>query len=772
MRFKTLEIQGFKSFPDKTVLTFDSRTTAVVGSNGNGKSNISDALRWVMGEQGAKTLRGDKMEDVIFHGTQARKAMGFAKVTLTIDNSDGLLLVASEKASSNTDENTDENKTGLEPAPEVVITRSLYRTGESEYLINGRRSRLKDVHTLFMGTGLGRDGYSIIGQGRIDEIVNSKPLGRREIFEEAAGVSKFLFKKAAAERELERTQSNLERLLDIEGELKERLPRLEKQAEKANKAFALKERERVLGVAVGVRELDEIAKESQELMNAILLNQGECEHFDREISELEGEERAIVDEKCELNANIDTLRRKSESAKDDIAETDKEVAVKLSDIAHNTERIGEIREQITLSAQGGEELAEQIAELNTRIEGVRGEITAIEKEGAAKSEQLEQLSEQNASLDDAQGKLSSEIAQLYTCKTSAEIYINRAEENIRELEQQRETAANLAANQEGEKARLAANKDALKSSLGKLTEEKEETRNKLTGYSRLFESKAAKEAQAREELEELKSEQQRCKTRLDVLTDVENAMEGYYGGVKAVMTAAKSGKFGKAGILGTVADVIKVKKQHGTGIEVALGSALQHVIVSDENIAKRCIAFLKEARAGRATFLPLTTITGRVLEGVDLDDEDGFVGMGHEIIGYEPQYAEIIASLLGRTAFAEDLDSAAAIAKKHKYKFKIVTLDGQVINAGGSFTGGSVKKSEGIIGRKQELEDLRKGAAELAMKFEPAKAAHERLAAECAKMKLECEGFRETLTRLSGEEMRLNAEINGAGDMLRRFEET
>ena len=761
MRFKTLEIQGFKSFPDKTTLTFDSRTTAVVGSNGNGKSNISDALRWVMGEQGAKALRGAQMEDVIFHGTQTRKSMGYAKVTLTIDNADGLLNV--DSAVSDAVEENDMN-----PAREVIITRKLYRTGESEYLINGRKSRLKDVHTLFMGTGLGRDGYSIIGQGRIDEIVNSKPASRREIFEEAAGVSKFLFKKKGAERELERTQDNLLRLLDIENELKERLPKLEQQADKANKAFALKESERLLSVALSVRELDEIDKDNEQTLNAILLNQGEYEHFEREIAELENEVEVVGENKRELLAQTDSLRRKGETARDSVALANTEIAVMQGEIAHNDSRVESVREQIALSEKSGDEIASQIAALQLRTNGVEEEIATVEKASAAKTSSLADLDAQSADLDSEQAKAAEEIAQLYTAKSAARIYVNRAEESIADLREQLTQATAMVENQAVERTRLETSRDELKSELDATLTEKSETENKLSGYSRLYESKAAKSDEAREVYEKLKNEQNQVKTRLDVLGEVESSMDGYYDGVKAVLQAVKGGRFGSGSVFGTVADVIKVKKQYSLAVETALDSALQHIIVSNESVAKRCIAFLKDAKAGRATFLPLNTIKGKSLNEI-FDDDDGFIGVGHEIIDYADEYSEIVKSLLGRTVFAEDIDAATVIAKKHGFKFKVVTLDGQVINAGGSFTGGSAKKSKGIISRKQEILELRVRMEELTGKTEPARIAHERLAAECAKMKLECEGMQESLVRLSGEELRLNAEHNGACEILASF---
>jgi chromosome segregation protein len=748
MYFKTLSIEGFKSFPDKTVLTFDNRTTAVVGSNGNGKSNISDALRWVMGEQGAKTLRGDKMEDVIFFGTQTRKPMGFAKVSLTIDNTDRRLPV---------------------DADEVVITRKLYRTGDSEYLINGAKSRLKDVHTLFMGTGLGRDGYSIIGQGRIEEIINSKAAGRREVFEEAAGVSKFLHKKATAERELERTQENLLRLLDIELELQQRIPVLEKQAGKAKIAFSLKEEEKNLGVALSVRELAHISKDIEEADNTLLLNQGQCEHFDREITQHETQIEQLGEEKREISAAIDKIRRQGEEDKDRVGQMNTAIEIMKNDIGHNNGRISAIKEQIELSEKSDESINTQIQDLRAQIAAIIEEIAQTEQTELLQSESLAALDTQNTSLDEENRTTAEEIGRLYTSKSAAEIYISRAQDNIKDLDGQLEHARSIIDGQADEKAALAAKNTALRSELDELVTEKEETANKLGGYSKLYESKAAKLDEAKDTLENIKKEHHAKKTRFDVLGDVERSMAGYHTSVKSVMQAVKSGRFSAQDIRGTVADIIKIDKQYATAVEIALGGALQHIIVSNEAIAKRAISFLKETGAGRATFLPLTSIKGSTLDNPDLYKQDGFVGLGHEIVGCDEQYAGIIKSLLGRTAFAEDIDCATLIAKNNSYKFKLVTLDGQVINAGGSYTGGSVKKSEGIIGRKHEIDQLKKQLDSLTAQLEPAKIKHDLLAAECAKMKLECEGMSENLVRFAGEELRLNAEISGIGELLESF---
>lgn len=748
MHFKSLEIQGFKSFADKTVLDFDTKMTAIVGSNGNGKSNISDALRWVMGEQGAKTLRGDKMEDVIFHGTVARKQMGFAKVALSIDNKDRALAVDND---------------------EVVITRKLYRTGDSEYLINGEKSRLKDIHELLMGTGLGRDGYSIIGQGRVAEIVNAKGSQRREIFEEAAGVSKFLHKKAEAERELARAEENFLRLKDIELSLSERLPVLERQSEKAIKARALMEQEKSIEISVAAAELDQLRKTLDDVENAILVNSGECDHFDREIRELEEENEAIVLKKSLFSAELDNLRRNSDTARDEIAQKDKEIAVLENEIKHNEERIKEIRRQIDESKQSRNEFDQQISSLIKEAEDKKKECLSINEKIEALKLGLEKSAEEDKELDGDYKKLDAETGILYAKVTENKLSAQQAEKTLAELKERIESDKERIENQEKAAEEYRARRKALSISLSELTEEKSDIENRLGGYTKLYEGKNRKLTEQKNEYEQLKRSYDQKKQRLELLSDVEKNMVGYQSSVKSVMSANKAGKLG--GIHGTVADIISVEGKYSIAVETALGAALQNIIVDNEETAKRCIKFLKDNNGGRATFYPITSVKGNVLQQNGLDNEEGFEGLGSELVKYDPKYDGIIKSVLGRTAVVDDINSATYIAKKYGYKFRIITLDGQIVNAGGSFTGGSVKENSGIISRKNEIDKLNSEITELSEKIEGFKNGFSDLQAEVNKMSLEIEGFNERLNGLVQEEIRLTAEIGGVKDLIRQCEE-
>ena len=748
MFFKSLEIQGFKSFADKTILNFDTKMTAIVGSNGNGKSNISDALRWVMGEQGAKTLRGDKMEDVIFHGTVARKQMGFAKVALSIDNTDRALAVDSD---------------------EVIVTRKLYRTGESEYLINGDKVRLKDIHELLMGTGLGRDGYSIIGQGRVAEIVNAKGTQRREIFEEAAGVSKFLHKKAEAERQLQRAEENFLRLKDIELSLEERLPTLEKQSEKARKAKVLIEEEKKIEISVAVAELDRLQKTLTDTENSILVNQGECEHFDREISELEQENEQLSITKSQLSARLADLRRNSDETKDEIAEADKAIAVLQNEIRHNETREEEIRRQIEAGSKSAAEFDKQIADIEKEIEAKKTEISKAEKAMSDLSAKLTASAEENKELDDEYKELDNKTGMLYAKLTESKLTLQQAEKTAAELGDSLTADTERIENQDKLADEYRAKRRALSRELEELSEEKADIENRLGGYTKLFESKNEKLTAKQEEYDKLRRNYDQKRQRLEVLSDVEKNMVGYFSSVKSVMHAVKSGKL--SGIHGTVADVISVDKKYGIAIETALGNALQNIIVENEETAKRCIRYLKDTNGGRATFYPLTSVKGSALQQNGLEDEDGFEGLGYELLDYDSKYDGIIKSVLGKTAVVDDINTATRIAKKYGYKFRIITLDGQVVNAGGSFTGGSTKETSGIISRKQEIDTLTAETQSLSDTIQLMKGSFSELQAEVNKMNLEIEGYKEKLSELRQEEVRLTAEIGGVKDLIRQCEE-
>lgn len=735
MYLKSLEIQGFKSFPDKISLTFDKGLTAVVGPNGSGKSNIGDSVRWVLGEQSTKTLRGNKMEDVIFSGTVARKPMGFAVVTLNIDNSDGRLNVAED---------------------EVAVTRKLYRSGESEYMINGRACRLKDINELFMDTGLGRDGYSIIGQGRIAEIVGAKSSERRDIFEEAAGISKFRYKKAEAERKLSSAQENLQRLSDILSELESRVEPLKLQSEKAHKFIKLAEERKKLEISVWITRLDEFRQKLDQLEEKLLVCRSEYENTENDIVREEEKLQECYRRMQECTMKSDELRRK-------MIEDEQSVSQKKADIAVFQNDIGHCEEAIAIAMRNIENSERTKIELNERIEKCRAKIGSLEN---AKEKLIEEIREVTERFEAAEKKSScigesveqagNEINALYIRQSELKFAAESARQTVADEEKRLQELLEGAGGIENAISEYELKIKENDRILEKNSAESESLKNKLSGLERLYRSRKEDFDGAKENFEknlyELKSAQQRQK----LLSDLEKNMEGFTGSVRQVLKASKQGRL--SGVYGTVAQNISVDPCYATAIETALGGAMQNIIVENEDIAKRCIRFLKEQRGGRATFLPITSVKGYELRENGVEDCMGFVAIANRIVGADSRFGGIITSLLGRIVIAEDIDSATMIAKKYGYKFRIVTLDGQVINAGGSFTGGSAQKSVGIITRKNEIETLDREIERLERQREDIGGKMEKFRAESEKLRYDMEGARSRQAELDSETMKLNAE--------------
>lgn len=736
MYLKSLEIQGFKSFPDRISLTFDKGLTAVVGPNGSGKSNIGDSVRWVLGEQSTKTLRGNKMEDVIFSGTVARKPMGFAAVTLNIDNSD--------KAVADMDD-------------EISVTRKLYRSGDSEYLINGKQCRLKDINELFMDTGLGRDGYSIIGQGRIAEIVGAKSSERRDIFEEAAGISKFRYKKLEAERKLSAAEDNLLRLNDILSELEGRVEPLRIQSEKAQKFIKLAEKRKKLEISVWVNRLDEYRIKMNELDEKLLKGKSEYESIENDIAREEQKIEDAYRKMQESTIRSDELRRKMIEEEQSASEMKSGIAVLENDIKHCNDAIEAAQNSIDNAAENKKALelekkaaVEKLAELEKQKAELETEIAETEKSFA-------EAESENSRLGDSVDKAGSEINALYIkqseCRFAAESAKNSIADETKRLDELK-TSGNDFTKKIEEYITLKAENET---QLEKNKEDEQTAQNRINGLQKLYSSRKEGFEQAKAEFErvlyDIKGKQQRMK----ILSDLENNMEGFAGSVKMVLKASKQGRIG--GIFGTVAQIIGVEPQYAVAIETALGGAMQNIIVENEEIAKRCIRFLKEQKGGRATFLPITSVKGYELREQGLENCGGFVANANKIVTYDSKFSGIIASLLGRIVIAEDIDTATLIAKKYGYKFKIVTLDGQVINAGGSFTGGSAQRSGGVITRKNELETLESEIQELSAERDALREKSEKMRAESEKLRYDIEAAKETLTKCGAERIRINAEI-------------
>jgi chromosome segregation protein SMC len=735
MYLKSLEIQGFKSFPDKISLTFDKGLTAVVGPNGSGKSNIGDSVRWVLGEQSTKTLRGNKMEDVIFSGTVARKPMGFASVTLNIDNFD---------------------KTLSDMDDEVAVTRKLYRSGESEYMINGRQCRLKDINELFMDTGLGRDGYSIIGQGRIAEIVGAKSNERRDIFEEAAGISKFRYKKLEAERKLTASQENLIRLTDILSELEGRVEPLKIQSQKAEKFIKLAEQRKKLEISVWVSRLEELRTKTEELDEKILVSRNEYENIENDIRHEEEKISGGYRKMQESTVKSDELRRKMLEEEQEASEMKSGIAVLENDIKHCEEAIRSAEKSIKESGKNKNALITNKAETARKIAELEKKGEELEKEISKVNSSFEIAEKESSRLGESVDRAGSEINSLYIKQSeyrfaieSSRLSIKDEEKRLSELLQNN---GDFGRKLEEYRSVLAENEKESDKNLVKTNEIK----NRIAGLEKLWKSRRDAFEEAKNEFErslyELKDKQQRRK----ILTDLENNMDGFAGSVKQILKASKQGRIG--GIFGTVAQNIGVKPEYAVAVETALGGAMQNIIVENEDIAKRCIRYLKEQKGGRATFLPLTSVKGRELYEQGLENCEGYISSASRIVSYDAKFSGVISSLLGRIVVAEDIDSATLIARKYGYKFKIVTLDGQVINAGGSFTGGSAQRSGGIITRKNEIDTLDSEIEILTQKRDGLKEKAEKLRAESEKRRYDCEASKEELAELESETVRINAE--------------
>ncbi len=736
MRLKSLELQGFKSFPDKVKLEFGRGITAVVGPNGSGKSNIGDAVRWVLGEQSSKTLRGAKMEDVIFAGTTRRKPVGFAGVTLCIENEDHALPM-------------DED--------EVSVTRRLYRSGESEYLINGAAVRLKDVSELFMDTGLGRDGYSIIGQGRVAEIVSSKSGERRDIFEEAAGISKFRYRKAEATRRLGQAEENILRLTDILSELEERIGPLKIQSEKAAKFLELSEENKSLEITSWMTELTELKEKLAETEDKLLINISEYDGIAGAIEKLEEEQREAAKAVACGNILIERLQEDMLAAEKSNTEIYSDIAVFKNDIAHCEETIGQLKKQAEnakLSDSENKRLTEEKLALISRLEG---EIKAAGVRFEEAAREFDRAARDAESFENKLSGAAAELNGLYIKRSELTINAQTAENAIKESEEQGENFRSQIKAIDEAAGRLEESRREVEEGLAVLEKSALEQGNRAAGLGRLFAGREQKLAAAEKTLADLKMAVRDRQQRALILQDLESSMEGIANAPKQVLRAGKSGRI--SGIIGSVAQLIKVPADLGTAVETALGGAVQNIVTENEEAAKRAIRMLKDTNGGRATFLPLTSVKGNRLDDRGLDECMGFVAVACDTVECEERLRGVVNFLLGRTVIAEDIDCAGNIAKKFGYKFRVVTLDGQVVNAGGSYTGGSVGKTGGMLTRKNEIERLGNEISEIEAKVNEAEKAAASLKAEADKMRIDIEAANEEIRRIEQDKIRFEEEL-------------
>ena len=687
MVFKELEIQGFKSFPDKVKISFDAGVTGVVGPNGSGKSNLSDAVRWVLGETSSRQLRAaGKMEDVIFGGTRRRSAMGFASVRLTLDNTGHTLDV---------------------DADEVTIGRKYYRSGDSEYTINGQVCRLRDVYELLLDTGIGRDGYSVIGQGRIAEIVAAKSSERREIFEEACGIAKYRYRKTEAERRLAAAGENLERLRDILGELESRVGPLEKESAKAQKFLELSEQRKTLEVTLWTDSVHRARDTVRQQVRDYETAQADYERFDGEAKAAEQEAEEIRMQAQQLTIAVERLNGDIRSITEQISGSDSRIAVLENDILRNEESIASLRSEIEAGEQDG-------AEADAALQRHRAVAAKMEAEGEklaaeidALNAELEQLADASNASGARKDTLRAEITDLTAKRTEAQV-AQAAAEAAEETARQRLPALEQAV-QEGTDQWETARQDLTETIRYRemLTENEKQLANVRSGLELKLKNRKAALDEADIAEQRLGRELDAARQRLSVLRELEKNMDGYQNSVKAVMRAAGARRL--RGIIGPVSAILKVEPGCEVAVETALGAALQNIVVENEAAAKAAIALLRSDNAGRATFLPLDTVQPGVFRG----RLSGTARLASSLVQADARYDNIVSNLLGRIIVVEDINEASRVARDNGFRSRVVTMDGQVINAGGSFTGGSVQRSAGLFTRKQEMEELRIRAAKL-----------------------------------------------------------
>ena len=690
MYLKSLEVQGFKSFPDKTLIRFGDDITAIVGPNGSGKSNISDAILWVMGEQSSKTLRGAKMEDVIFGGTQKRSAVGFAEATLTLDNSDRALLY---------------------DADEVMVTRRYYRSGDSEYYINKQSARLRDINEMFMDTGLGKEGYSNIGQGRIDEILSLKSADRREIFEEAAGISKFRHRKEETERKLEKTEDNLLRIGDKVSELELQLEPLRVQSEKAKKYLELKEELQGVEVAVWLDTLEKLSAAAQKAEEDYASASFVLQQAHDDLDKLYAHAETMGETLRARDGELETVRLKVNMLDATHQQLDGQMAVLRGNVENNCANIRRIEEELQGQADRSGGVAQQIQQTQQRIHEIEGLL-------GEKRKLLEDLQQQLTVMTaNAQGR-NKQFLELRSKETTLAADIAGREADVsglrESMEQTKLRAEELDRDLASGDLRRQQAQEQMNETTRQLRRAQEEvtaSNNTIAGYTLRQNTRLQRRDELAEKMQQLVGKLNSVSAKAKVFRAMERDFESYQKSVKLVMQEVQRGTL--RNIHGPVSRLIRTDDNYTVAIEIALGGAMQQIVVDSEADGKAAIGYLKRSGGGRATFLPLSTIQGKRLQESGLENCHGYLGLASDLVRSEAIYRGIVENLLGRTVIVRDIDAAIHMANKYHNRFKIVTLDGQVMNPGGSMTGGSVNKEAGILSRANELEKLTQQEKEL-----------------------------------------------------------
>lgn len=699
MYLKRLELQGFKSFADKTVLEFLPGITTVIGPNGSGKSNISDAIRWVLGEQSMKSLRGTKTEDIIFAGTQSRKSLGFAEVSMVIDNADAKLPIEYS---------------------EVTVTRKVYRSGESGYFINKTPCRLKDILELFMDTGIGKDGYSIIGQGKIDEILSNKSEERRHIFEEAAGIVKYRVRKAESEKKLEQTKLNLLRINDIISEIEANIEPTRVQAEKAKQFLRLRDELKSIEIGLFIHNINDYKKKIEEVINDQDIYNTQLIRENERLSN-------IQDLKEKLRESLDNITEQIEKMQNLGFENDKkkekinsDINVNLEKIKNNNENFERLEKEIVENDQrlkileteisqkndkktnltaNKEKFAKELQEKEDELKKLTDKMSEKEIEMEAKKKKVEENSDEKYEISNMISTLSANVDNSNARK---KVIDEEIESNISELDSSRMLKSEISQ----KFTEIESKREKIKNSLNQIEEKRSEADSKLKNYDL--------------QINQLESEMRIKDSRLRFLEETEKEKEGYIRSVKAILKDCDKDSSLKKGVHGVVANLISVPKEYEVAIEMCLGQTMQNIVTDTEEDAKKLVNHLRKFNLGRASFLPISSVKGRKIEKIKSDK--GVVGVASDLIKFDKKYEQIMLSLLGRTVIVDNMDNAIAIARKNSYGFRIVTLDGDVLNPSGAISGGSVAtKTVNILGRSREIEDLKKKIESLKKKVESLK---------------------------------------------------
>ncbi len=748
MLLRTLEMQGFKSFPDKTELTFGKGITAVVGPNGSGKSNISDAVRWVLGETSTKSLRGSKMEDVIFGGTSTRKPLGFAQVVLTLDNSDNSLKDKGEI---------------------VTVSRRYYRSGESEYKIDGEIVRRKDIHELFMDTGLGADGYSMVGQGKIDSIISAKNEDRRELFEEAAGISRFRHKRKDAERRLEQAQENLVRLLDILGELESRVGPLKTQSEKAKKFLEFSDEKKTLEIGVWLSKINKFTNELRMQEHKIDAANVSYEQCNTELENIESEIESVLAKITEINLEIEQSRSGVAAFEEEAVRKEGEIQVLNATLDHNNETIERLKNDISAADDTGLSIDEQIAAKHAFIEENDAKSQAKHIELQAVTNELNKIISDNDDISGQNSQLTKELADLTLKLSDCKVKCSQAVSSIEEIKSRLSAIDETVQSVDKEIETASAQKQETEDNITFIKERIAEYENSMDGYRLKLKNKTEKAEKIKADYDKLVRSLEEKQSKARMLSDLEKNMEGFAGSVKAVMRQSASKAL--SGINGTLAQLISVDNDYSTAVEVALGAAMQNIVVDNEADAKRAINYLKQNNQGRATFLPVSAIKPRYIDEKNLDDNFGFVDIAANLVDCDAKYKNIVSNLLGRVMIVEDIDCAIGISKRYNNKYKIVTLDGQVMNPGGSMTGGSRSRGAGILSRANMIDELNAEAEkikaqvdEIAQSYKKAMEEANLAAADVQGADADLRNAKEELIRAEGDDKLASDKLKSLGD--------